>query len=207
MSLGESSAETARQRLELARQQVESAGEARGRTSALDVESRDRRQTVEAELAGLRAESTALTDVLAAGITQGENPTGSPIIDLVTVESGYETRARRGARRRPDRPIGHGRRHGGALGHVARSPDPAAAAAGRQPADAIRVRGAAGAGAPSAPDRRGRRRRDRPRPPTRIAPGPAPGHGRRRSVALGRLHAARRRAERRGDPADPSARA
>jgi chromosome segregation protein len=87
MSLGESSAETARERFEHARQQVESAGEARARTTAHEVETRDRRQTVEAELAGLRAEATALTDVLAAGIAQ----TGTPIIDAVTVAPGYET--------------------------------------------------------------------------------------------------------------------
>ena len=86
MSLGESTAEQARQRFETARQQVESAGEARARTSAHEAEARERRQTVEAELAGLRAEATALGDVLRAGTPEA----GNPIIDAVTVAPGYE---------------------------------------------------------------------------------------------------------------------
>jgi len=87
LSLGESTAETARQRLEAARQQVENAGEARARTGTLEADSRERRQTVEAELAGLRAEEAALRDVLAAGVT----PRGNPIIDAVAIAAGYET--------------------------------------------------------------------------------------------------------------------
>ncbi|MBI3516151.1 MAG: chromosome segregation protein SMC, partial [Proteobacteria bacterium] len=87
LSLGESTAEEARRALESARQQVESAGEARSRAVALEAEARERRQALEAELAGLRAEASALADVLAAGAAQA----GEPIIDRMTVTTGYET--------------------------------------------------------------------------------------------------------------------
>jgi chromosome segregation protein len=86
LSLGVNEAEAARQRLDTARHAVEAAGEARMRAAALDAEARERRQTVEAELAGLRAEASALADVLAAGLAQR----GQPIIDRMTVAPGYE---------------------------------------------------------------------------------------------------------------------
>jgi chromosome segregation protein len=87
LSLGETTAETARQALEAARLQVEQAGEARSAAVAHDAEARERRQALEAELAGLRAEAAALTEVLAAGAAQA----GVPIIDAMSVETGYET--------------------------------------------------------------------------------------------------------------------
>ncbi|HUA52267.1 MAG TPA: chromosome segregation SMC family protein, partial [Candidatus Sulfotelmatobacter sp.] len=90
MSLGMSEAETTHQNLEAARHAVESAGEARMRASAHESEARERRQTIEGELAGLRAEAGALADVLAAGLA-GDRSDEPPIIDRMTVALGYET--------------------------------------------------------------------------------------------------------------------
>ncbi|MBV8169465.1 MAG: chromosome segregation protein SMC, partial [Alphaproteobacteria bacterium] len=87
MSLGENTAEAARQRLDRARAAVESAGAARTETQAREAEARERRVAIEAELAGIRAEASALANLLAAPLDQVEEP----IIDAMQVAAGYET--------------------------------------------------------------------------------------------------------------------
>src|SRR4051812_37644646 len=81
MSLGENAADSARQRLEAARAAVENAGEARAAASTYEAESRERRIAIDAELQGLRAEASALADVLAQGLDQVDDP----IIDAMRV--------------------------------------------------------------------------------------------------------------------------
>jgi len=138
--------------------------------------------------------------VLAAGIAQGENPTGSPIIDLVTVAAGYETAL--GAALGDDltAPLGTADDMAVRWDTLPDLQIPPPLPAGASPLTQFVPAAPPAFGPPPAPDRPGRRRRDRSRAPTGAAAGPTAGHGRRRSVALGRLHAARRRPERRPPP-------